>query len=133
MAGASLAPSGVRLKTSTTSGSKCVGPAHHGSAHALDGGAARPTAPHEARPERHVLLARHAFPQSAPGEWVPGRLYFDHQPLPLRSESEAGILSLLGSAEVRYGEPIQLSPNALILGDAIRQVLARGPEENPPA
>lgn len=49
---------------------------------------------------------------------------------------EAGVLSLLRAAVVRYGGPptsaerIELSPSALILGDDIRDVLTRGPEDN---
>jgi hypothetical protein len=52
-------------------------------------------------------------------------------------EMEAGVLSLLRSAEVRFdgrppfdGETFHPSPNALILGDDIREVFTRGPEDN---
>jgi hypothetical protein len=55
----------------------------------------------------------------------------------MRSELESQVLALLRAAEVRYsgpprhqGESLQLSPNALILGEDIRQVLSRGPEDN---
>jgi hypothetical protein len=51
---------------------------------------------------------------------------------------EARLVAVLRAAEVRYkpapGEAdaggFRLSPNALIIGDDIKQVLSRGPEDN---
>lgn len=107
-------------------------------AYAFDGGTTALRAIDEAGEEHTILLAQHAFPKtSRSGDAVPGRLYFDDQLVPQRSEFEAGVLALLRSAEVRYrgqapaqGERVQLSPNTLILGEDIRQVLTRGPEDN---
>jgi hypothetical protein len=110
----------------------------HNFAYALDGGTTVLQATDEAGRDRVVMLAQHAFPQPSPSLGaLPGRLYFDGVLVPLRSDLEAGLLSLLRVAEVRYSEPrhdqgerLQLSPNALILGEDIRQVLTRGPEDN---
>lgn len=110
----------------------------HNSAYALDGGTTVLRATDEAGREHGVMLVQHAFPQPSPSLGAtPGRLYFDGELAPVRSDLEAGVLALLRAAEVRYseggpehGERIQLSPNALILGEDIRQVLTRGPEEN---
>jgi hypothetical protein len=110
----------------------------HNSAYALDGGTTVLQAIDEAGRNRAVMLVQHAFPQPSPSLGVlPGRLYLDSELIPIRSDLEAGVLALLRAAEVRYsgpcpdpGEGIQLSPNALILGEDIRQVLTRGPEDN---
>jgi hypothetical protein len=110
----------------------------HNVAFALDGGTTYLSASDEAGRGHTVMLVQHSRPEPSPYfDALPGRLYFDGQLVPMRSEWEAGILSLLRSAEVRYGRPlpqesnaIPLSPNALIIGDDIREVLTRGPEEN---
>ena len=110
----------------------------HDCDYALDGGTTVLRATDEAGRAHDVMLVQHAFPQSSPSLGaIPGRLYFDDELVPMRSDVEAGVLALLRAAGVRYsgplpehGERIQPSPNALILGDDIRQVLTRGPEEN---
>jgi hypothetical protein len=69
---------------------------------------------------------------------IPGRLYFDEQLVPLRSEVESQLLSVLRAAEVQYtppvgepaGERITPSPKALVLGEDIKHVLSREPEDN---
>jgi hypothetical protein len=107
----------------------------------LDGGTTILRATDDAGREHGIVLVQHAFPQAGPSQdAIPGRLYFDGELISIRSELEAQVVRLLRTAEVRYikaaepepdqGERIQLSPNALILGDDIRQVLSRGPEEN---
>jgi hypothetical protein len=103
----------------------------------LDGGTTRVVCTDEADQPHTVMLVQHAFARGNTFG-VPGRLYFDGELVPVRSEAEAGLLDLLRTAEVRYtppagetaGERITLSPNALILGDDIKQVLTRGPEDN---
>jgi hypothetical protein len=110
----------------------------HNCAYALDGGTTVLQATDEAGCERFVMLVQHSFPQPSPSLGaLPGRLYFDGELVPMRSHLEARLLELLQAAEVRYsgppghqGESIQLSPNALILSEDIRQVLSRGPVEN---
>jgi ribosomal protein L7/L12 len=108
------------------------------SAFALDGGTSSLKATDEAGRHHGVMLVQPSRPEASPSfDAVPGRLYFDGQLVPIRSQQEATILSLLKLAEVRYegyppfpGETIRLSPNALILGDDIREVFTRGPEDN---
>ena len=103
----------------------------------LDGGTAILTGTDELGRERAVMLVQRAFPESG-SFGIAGRLYLDGEPVPVRSELESQVLTVLRTAEVQYtspegepaGERIQLSPNALILGDDIRQVLTRSPEEN---
>lgn len=86
----------------------------------------------------NITLVQHAFPDPSPDpDCIPGRLYFDGELVPLRSDLECQVLALLRSAEFRCagraptpdGQP-RISPNALILGDDIRRVLTRGPDEN---
>jgi len=83
------------------------------------------------------VLVQHGLPGKSEFG-ILGRLHLDGQPVPVRSELESQVLAALREAEVRYtpppdevaGERIQLSPNALIIGEDIKQVLSRGPEEN---
>ena len=103
----------------------------------MDGGTTRLACTDERNQPHTVMLVQRAF---AGGNTfgISGRLYFDGELVLLRSPAEARLLELLRSAEVRYtppdgeppGEQVKLSPNALILGDDIKQVLTRGPEEN---
>jgi|GEM_PF-1382022 len=110
----------------------------HDSAYALDGGTTFLDATDETGRKHSVALIQHAFPQPDPSlDEVPGRLYFDDELVPMRSELETQVLALLRKADVRFsdshadeGESTRISPNALILGDEIRQVLSRGPEDN---
>jgi hypothetical protein len=104
----------------------------------LDGGTISLQATDEAGLGHEVVLVQHAFPRASRSpDAIPGRLYFDGDLIPMRSAAEAEVLNLLRAADIRYqsalpesGERTQLSPNALILGDDIREVLTRGPEEN---
>lgn len=108
------------------------------SVYALDGGTTVMRAMDEASREHVVMLVQHSCPQPSPSlEAVPGRMYFDGELVPMRSELERRVLALLRAAEVRYSEPasdqserIQLAPNALILGDDNRRMLTRDPEDN---
>jgi hypothetical protein len=110
----------------------------HNFAYAFDGGTTVIQATDEAGQQHAVMLVQHAFPQpSASLEAVPGRLYFNGELVSMRSQLEAGLLVLLRSAEVHYSgcgpkqsKGIQISSNALILGEGISQVLTCGPEES---
>lgn len=109
----------------------------YNSAYALDGGTMVLQATDEAGRERVVMLVQHASLQPMTLDALPGRLYFDGELVPMRSDLENRVLALLCAAEVRYSGPfpdqdesIQLSPNALILDEDIRQVLSRSPEDN---
>lgn len=107
-------------------------------AYALDGGTICLLATDGGGREHTIVLTQHAFPRTDPSTGhLPGRLYFDGELVPLRSEFESNVVSLLRAAEIWYdgnpargGEPIELSPNALVLGDDIREVLTQGPEDN---
>lgn len=87
--------------------------------------------------ERAVMLVQHFFPESG-GLGIVGRLHLDGRPVPVRSDLERRILAALREAEVRPIPPteraterrIRVSPNALVLGDDIKRVMTRGPEEN---
>jgi hypothetical protein len=108
-----------------------------GSSFWLDGGTTHLNCTDEAEQSHTVMLVQRAF-TGGNTFGIPGRLYFDGELVPLRSDVESQLLGLLRVAEVRYmpptGEPtverIKLSPNALILGEDIKQVLTRGPEDN---
>lgn len=111
----------------------------HNSMYFLDGGTTCLSATDEAGDAHQLVLAQHLFVERHEYmEHVPGRLYFDGQLVPLRSEAEARVIGLLRRAEMKFREEppspdeevIELSPNATILGDDIKAVLTRGPEEN---
>ena len=106
------------------------------SAYFLDGGSIVLSGTDAAGRKRSIMLVQSVL--RGDSSWILGRLYLDGDPVPVRSELESGVLAALRDAEVHYaasaeegaGERIELSPDALILGDDIKQVLARGPEEN---
>jgi len=77
----------------------------HNVAYAPDGGTTVLQAIDETGRECAVMLVQHAFPQPSPSlGLLPGRLYFDGGLIPMRSDLEAGVLSLLRDSEVRYSE-----------------------------
>ncbi|HEX8911751.1 MAG TPA: hypothetical protein VF796_05285 [Humisphaera sp.] len=105
----------------------------------LDGGTTVLSGVDEAGRPRAVVLGQRVFPDSRAEFQVatPGRLHLDDTLVPIRSELESALLDLLRRADVRYEAPPEddavgppISPNALILGQDIRDVLTRGPEEN---
>lgn len=104
------------------------------SAYALDGGTIHLRATDERGRELGILLAQHAFPRGSPSmDVIPGRLYFNSQLVPIRSELEERVLRLLSEAEVQAPPPSPPPPprkNMLILGDDIKAVMSRTPEEN---
>jgi hypothetical protein len=103
----------------------------------LDGGTTVLIATDAGGRERSVMLVQSLLPGNGSFGTL-GRLHLDGKPVPVRSELESQVLAALREARVDYsapageeaGERIQLSPNALILGNDIKQVLTRGPEEN---
>src|SRR5262245_32542080 len=109
----------------------------HASQFFLDGGTTILRGTDERCGQHTIMLVQNAF-ASGRTFGIPGQLYFDGKPVSVRSELESRVLALLRAAEIRYipplddqqGERIQPSPNAAILGDDIRQVLTRTPEEN---
>jgi hypothetical protein len=102
-------------------------------AYALDGGTTYLHATDESGREHTVLVVQHSFPEGSPSfDAIPGRVYFDSELVPIRSDIEARVLDLLRNADVRIEPPpeipgaIRLSPNALILGDDIREAMEGG-------
>jgi hypothetical protein len=104
------------------------------SAYALDGGTIHLRASDERGRELGILLVQHAFPQHIPSMSVlPGRLYFGSQLVPIRSALEERVLRLLCEAEVQAPPPPPPQPprkNMLVIGDDIKAVMSRTPEEN---
>lgn len=109
----------------------------HSSSYCLDGGTACLEATDEVGQPHVVMLVQSVFP-GGNTYGIPGRFYLDGELVPLRTDQESQVLALLRAAEIRstpppaeqVGERITLSPNALILGDNIKQHLTSGPEEN---
>jgi hypothetical protein len=103
--------------------------------YALDGGTTILQTTDEAGQNHSVMLVQHAFPNANPSlRAIPGRLYFDGELVPMRSELEAGLLAILRTAEIQYSEPFseqgRISPKTLILGNGIREVFSRSHEDN---
>lgn len=109
----------------------------HSYRYMLDGGTTILTGTDEKGRQHAVMLVQTLSPEGS-SFGVPGRLHFDGEPVPVRSDLESKVLILLVAAEVRYTSPtdeeagggFKLSQNALILGDDIQQVLDRKPAEN---
>jgi hypothetical protein len=108
----------------------------HDCAYRLDGGTISLAASDEAGNEHLIVLIQHRSTSPSEDE-IPGRLYFDRQLVPMRSEMELELLGLLRASpchpspgEEERGEPIALSPNVGIFGEDIRQMLTRSPEDN---
>src|SRR5262245_12112126 len=109
----------------------------HRSEFYFDGGTVLLPCTDEAEQSHVVMLVQSLFPNGRTFG-IPGRLYFDDEAVPVRSEVEAQLLALLRVAEVRYiprpgaaGQRIEPSPNRLILGEDIKEVLAPcEPEEH---
>jgi hypothetical protein len=96
---------------------------------ALDGGTIHLSAIDEANRQVSIMLA--SFLPSSSMQ-VAGRLYFDGDLVPMRSEREAAILKLLTMATV---EAPQLPPRVenslmVVMGQDIKDFFARSPEEN---
>src|SRR5262245_43550965 len=102
----------------------------------LDGGTIVLTCSGELGASHVIMLVQSMFPDGNTCG-IPGRLYFDDELIPIRSELESQLLSLLRDAELRYvprpgesDDATPLSPNHIILGDDIKEVLARDAEGN---
>jgi len=94
----------------------------------FDGGTIYLDATDEAGRQVSILLA-------TPIGWselAAGRLYFDGNLVPMRSEREAGILKLLSEAKVEVpgSEPIGLHSQMAVGSDDIRDFFERTPDEN---
>jgi hypothetical protein len=76
----------------------------------------------EAGHEHTVKLVQRASPQPRPPGEVPGRLYFDDQLVTIRSDVEAGVLSLLRSADVTDGGRLSDQVGWLTARDIVRFV-----------
>lgn len=102
----------------------------------MDGGTIELDGIDEKGEERTISLIQSAFVDS----WlsgIPGRLYLDENPVPVRSELEKQVIAILRLAALKYSsivpvdtERIELSPNVLILGDDIKLALTRDAESN---
>jgi hypothetical protein len=96
---------------------------------ALDGGTIHLIATDEAGRQVSIMLAA-LLPSSSMR--VAGRLYFDGNLVPMRSEREAGILKLLSEATVespRLPPPVQES-RMVVIGQDIKSFLEQTAEEN---
>src|SRR5262245_38149172 len=105
-------------------------------AYCLDGGTISLAAIDDAGAEPSIVLIKHRSPRPSE-DVIPGRLYFDHVLVPIRSELESQLVRLLRAAECQSSpgeeessERIKFSPNVVVLGEDIRQVLTRSPEDN---
>jgi hypothetical protein len=111
----------------------------HNYFYALDGGTTWLRGSDESGNNHIVMLVQHAHPQPSDSlDGIPGRVYWNGELVPIRSPREIDLLRFLRNARVAYlptpeeqcGTPIELAPNALILGEDIRQLLHGRPEEN---
>lgn len=111
----------------------------HNYAYALDGGTTILYATDERGGEHYVTLGQHAYvaPVSKGGR-IPGRLHFDGEAIAVRSAGESELLALLRAAEVRVvpdssgpDRPPADGPRRFaVIGDDIKRVLSRSPEDN---
>lgn len=83
---------------------------------------------------RHqITLVQHLFLESVDPNMTPGRLYFNHLMIPVRSEMEANLISLLEASEIVPGEPHELGKSeanagdgpVVVVGDDLKEYYAR--------
>jgi hypothetical protein len=103
-------------------------------AYATDGGTQLLLATDEDGRQHSVRLNQHALPVSNPeDDQIPGRLYFDDKLIPIRSQAEANVLTLLRSAEIASpGFVKERSPRPspmLVIGQDIKDFLEQTPLE----
>jgi hypothetical protein len=72
---------------------------------AMDGGTRAVLATDDDGKEHTIVLVQHGFPHRKTATEIPGRLYFDRELIPMRSDAETEILALLHSAEIGYEDP----------------------------
>ncbi len=96
---------------------------------ALDGGTIHLSATDDAGRQVSIMLAT---PWPSSSMRVSGRLYFDGDLVPMRSEREAGILKLLLEAAVEAPPlpPRVQTSRMVIIGQDIKNFLEQAPEEN---
>lgn len=96
---------------------------------ALDGGTIHLSATDEAGRQVSIMLAT---PLPSSSMRVAGRLYFDGDLVPMRSEREAGVLKLLTAATVEAPElpPRVENSRMVVIGQDIKDFFARSPEKN---
>jgi hypothetical protein len=96
----------------------------------LDGGTIHLFATDEAG--RHVSIVLTTTLPGGPSMSVSGRLYFDGDLVPMRSEREARILKLLSEARVQAPRlpPSGRNQRMVIIGEDIKEFFERSPEEN---
>jgi hypothetical protein len=96
---------------------------------ALDGGTIHLSATDEAGRLISIMLAT---PLPSSSMRVAGRLYFDEDLVPMRSEREVGILKLLSEASVEApGLPPRVQKSQIVvIGQDIKDFLEQTPEEN---
>lgn len=69
---------------------------------------------------RHqITLAQHLFLETFDPNRLPGRLYFDHLIVPVRSEMEARLIALLQASEIVPAEPPEPKNNGAPFGDGL--------------
>lgn len=96
---------------------------------ALDGGTIHLSATDEAGRQVSVMLAT---PLPSSSTRVAGRLYFDGDLVPMRSEREAGILKLLSEAKVEAPRvpSSHRESRIAVIGNDIEEFLEQTPEQN---
>jgi hypothetical protein len=52
--------------------------------------------------KHNIVLTQHAYHYTRDPQRISGRLYFDGEMVPMRSDREASILALLRNAEIRF-------------------------------
>lgn len=89
--------------------------------------------PHE------VMLVQSMFKKiNEPCGWIPGRLYFDDEIVPVGSARESELVGLLRRSGIRLrpgsvsrdADAPTVTPGALILGNEIKEVMSRSPDEH---
>ncbi|GAH33338.1 unnamed protein product [marine sediment metagenome] len=83
---------------------------------------------------RHqITLAQHMFLEIFDPNLLPGRLYFDHLMVPIRSEMEAKLIALIQVSEIHPVEPLESEKNksstrdgpVVVVGDDLKEYYAK--------
>lgn len=104
--------------------------------YALDGGTTTLFATDEVGAAHRIMLVQHVFTeQTSNAKRLPGRLYFDGDPVLVRSEYESDLIRLLRAAQLAPSSIVcpgskQLTEPFGVAGHDLKRLLTSTPEEN---
>ena len=83
--------------------------------------------------QHQITLAQHLFLEIFDPNLIPGRLYFDHLMVPVRSEMEEQVIACIQASEIEADEPPKEEPKepeqasgpTVVVGDDLKEYYAK--------